>query len=270
MTQQSYDFWTVLRAFGNQSLWRNFDCDGDSKWITDGLVDGTLVAVHDGSYMKEVNPQVCSAAFMIRCSNTGLRAKGTVEEWSESADNYRAEILGGIMTQLVLKAASQDPRLHYKAVTVDCDNRGVVLHGKSPQRPLKEKQVKADVLRVFKRVINEHQFVVKMEWVPSHQDDTKSWAQCTLKERINIKVDKLAKTSLIAAIADKEYIDSGFPGEYITVSADGRKVTGSLKTVIERHWGAKQAQQLYNEELILANSDFNLIWWDGVGAVMHQ
>jgi len=120
----------------------------------DGLVDGTLVSVHDGSYMKEVNPQVCSAAFMIRCSNTGLRAKGAVEEWLESADNYRAEILGGIMTQLVLKAASQDPRLHYRTVTVDYDNKGVVIHGNSPQWPLKENQAQADVLRVLKRVIN--------------------------------------------------------------------------------------------------------------------
>jgi hypothetical protein len=46
-----------------------------------------------------------------------------VAEWSESADNYRAEILGGIMTQLVLRAASQDPILQYKEVTVDCDNK---------------------------------------------------------------------------------------------------------------------------------------------------
>ena len=61
-----------------------------------GADHGTLVAVHDGSYMKEVNPQACSAAFMIRCSATGLRAKGTVAEWSDSADNYRAEILGGL------------------------------------------------------------------------------------------------------------------------------------------------------------------------------
>jgi hypothetical protein len=228
------------------------------------------VAVHDGSYMIEVNPQACSAAFMIRCSATGLRAKGTVEEWSESADNYRAEILGGIMTQLVLKAASQDPMLQYKEVTVDCDNRGVVLHGNSPQRALKEKQAQADVLRVFKRVINEQQFAVKMEWVPSHQDDEKSWDQCTLKEKINIKVDRLAKTSLVAAIADNVYIDSGFPGEHITVSTDGRKVTGSLKKAFERYWGAKQACKLYHDESILTGYDFNLIWWDGIGAVMHR
>ena len=54
----AYDFWTVLCSFENQSLWKDFVYDGDGRWITDGLVNGTLVAVHDGSYMKEVNPQV--------------------------------------------------------------------------------------------------------------------------------------------------------------------------------------------------------------------
>ena len=109
-----------------------------------------------------------------------------------------------------------------------------------------------------------------MEWVPSHQDNKKPWAKCTLKERINIKVARLAKTSLIAAIAGNEYIDSGFPGEHITASSGGRKVTGSLKKAFERSWGAKQARALYHEESILADHDFNLIWWDGIGAVMHR
>ena len=123
--------------------------------------------------------------------------------------------------------------LQYKEVTVECNNKGVVLHGNSPQRALKEKQAQVDVLRVFKLTINEQQSAVKTEWVPSHQDDEKSWNQCTLKEEINIKVDKLAKASLIADIAENEYVDSGFPREHITVSIDGCKVTGSLKKAFE-------------------------------------
>ena len=46
------DFWEVLHSFPNQSLWRNFVCDGDGKWIHRGLVAGTLVIVSDGSYMS--------------------------------------------------------------------------------------------------------------------------------------------------------------------------------------------------------------------------
>ena len=34
----AYDFWTVLCSFENQSRWEDFVCDGDGRWITNGLV----------------------------------------------------------------------------------------------------------------------------------------------------------------------------------------------------------------------------------------
>ena len=70
------DFWTVLRSYENQSLWDNFCCDGDGSWITDGILHGTLVCVHDESYMKEVDPTVCSAAYMIYCTKQNFAQKG--------------------------------------------------------------------------------------------------------------------------------------------------------------------------------------------------
>ena len=34
--ETSHDFWTVIRGYDNQTLWDNFDCDGDGSWITNG------------------------------------------------------------------------------------------------------------------------------------------------------------------------------------------------------------------------------------------
>ena len=58
-------FWDILHSFPNQSLWKYFPCDDDGNWIWRGLILGSLVFVHDGSYMPEVAKDVCSAAFMI-------------------------------------------------------------------------------------------------------------------------------------------------------------------------------------------------------------
>ncbi len=69
---------------------------------------------------------------MIYCTFTGNRVKGTVTEWSEYSDNYHGEILGGIMAQLVLRAASRVVGLDYPSTAVDCDNQGVVIHGNLP------------------------------------------------------------------------------------------------------------------------------------------
>jgi hypothetical protein len=133
------DFWEVLHSFDNQYLWKNFTCDRDGKWIHQGLLLGSLVIVHDGSYMPEVAKYMCSAAFMILCTYSDKCAKGVVAERSMGADNYRGEILGGIMVKLVIRAASQRRHSPYTPVRIDCDNMGVVIHGNVPKRKLKEK-----------------------------------------------------------------------------------------------------------------------------------
>ena len=74
------DFWEVLHSFNNHSLWNNFTCDGDGKWIHQGLLLGSLVIVHDGLYLPEVATDTCSAAFMILCMHSYKRAKGVVAE----------------------------------------------------------------------------------------------------------------------------------------------------------------------------------------------
>ena len=114
------DFWAALRSFDNQSLWKNFQCDGDATWIHRGLILGTLVIVHDGSYMPLVSKTVCLAAFMTFDTHTDNWTKGVAVERSDNADNYRAKILGGLMVQLVLRAASQNQASPYSPVRIDC------------------------------------------------------------------------------------------------------------------------------------------------------
>ena len=99
--------------------------------------------------MPELSKKACSAAFMIVDTQTNKRAKGVVAEKSDNADNYRAEILGGLVVQLVLRAASQNRASPYAPVRIDCDNDGVVKHGNKPLRKLKGKQAQSDILRCF-------------------------------------------------------------------------------------------------------------------------
>jgi len=46
------DFWSVLRSYPNQSLWKHFVCADDGEWIRRGVLLGSLCIVHDGSYMS--------------------------------------------------------------------------------------------------------------------------------------------------------------------------------------------------------------------------
>lgn len=88
---------------------------------------------------------------MIRCRVTGFTALVTWAEQNDffSADNYRAELLGAIVLQLLIKTACDGK---YVSPTmrplIGCDkNEGVVYHGKHPWRPIAAKQLQADLLR---------------------------------------------------------------------------------------------------------------------------
>jgi hypothetical protein len=61
-------FLEVLESWGNTWLWDNMSVSGGTEWIGQSVLDGSLVAVTDGSYIRELYPHLCSAAFVLECS----------------------------------------------------------------------------------------------------------------------------------------------------------------------------------------------------------
>ncbi len=103
---------------------------------------------------------------------------------------------------------------------IDCDNLGVVCHGNMFRRPLSTTQPQADVLRIMKHYIATQPFASEYLYIALHADESKEWKECTLKERINIKVDDLAKKALQHAHATQLFFDGQFPLEDFTVYTD--------------------------------------------------
>ncbi len=164
--------------------------------ILNGILVQFLVIIHDGSYMRDLSPCISSAATMIYCTIAKVWCKCMWAEQSTSVGPYCDEILGGVMTQLILHAAASTYHDTIPPVVVDCFNNGVISHGNNPFLPLPTNQSQADLLWVFKNLISVQPFRVQYKYIQSHANDTKRWWDCTLKECINIKVDRLAKKAL--------------------------------------------------------------------------
>ena len=111
------NFWDTLDSFPNQSLWNYLQCNGNGFWITRDLMGGLLAMTHDGSHMVDVDSTLCSAAYIIRYTVMDNEAIRSIEEKIEDADNYRAKILGGMILQSVLRAASQKGTFLLKQLT---------------------------------------------------------------------------------------------------------------------------------------------------------
>jgi hypothetical protein len=51
-----------------------------TDWLSQAIAEGTLIAVTDGSYIREHYPEICSAAFILECKHSGGHVTGTFPE----------------------------------------------------------------------------------------------------------------------------------------------------------------------------------------------
>ena len=259
----------TLRSWPNQSLWKYFRCSGGGEWIRRAIMRGSLQFCHDGSYMRKVAPRLCSAAFVLQCTETGHQARGTIVEESDDADNYRAEALGAVAGMLVIRAATQRS-FRYQDIVGHCDNMGIVRHGNAADKVCPEQQVQADLLILLKKLIRELPCAFQYEHVFGHLDEVLRWDQLTPIQRLNVLCDTLAKRALMAAIVNRHFIDNTFPFEDITVHCADKKASGSPTKAIYQWWGYGVARKLFHSKKIVDKSHFDLIHWEGVGPALQQ
>ncbi len=60
-------FLKVLQSWGNIWFWDHMSVSGGTPWLDKSILEGTLVAVTDGSYIRELFPNLCSVAFVLEC-----------------------------------------------------------------------------------------------------------------------------------------------------------------------------------------------------------
>ena len=262
-------FLETLHSWPNQSLWKYFKCDEDGEWIGRAISNNTLSFVHDGSYMRQIAPKLCSAAFVLSCSRTGLQASGTLVERCDSADNYRAEALGAMAGLLVIKAATTKRRRYLSVLKAHCDNMGIVKHGNAATTTCPEKQVQADVIMLIKKLIRGLPCNLEYEHVFGHQDEILRWDQLSIQEKLNVLCDSLAKRALMAGIVNRDFITSTFPFEDVRLDCSTKKVVGSPTRAIYQWWGYKTARAFFHSKKIVNKTHFDLIYWEGMGRAMN-
>ena len=78
----------VLEEWGCTWMWRSLRLIGDDHWLEDAIEAGTCRAVTDGSYIKELYPNICSAAFILECKEGRGRIVGSFPEQTAAACAY--------------------------------------------------------------------------------------------------------------------------------------------------------------------------------------
>jgi hypothetical protein len=146
-------FWDHLDSWGGAWMWSDIPRDQstymDTSWLATGLSAGTLVWVRDGSYDRKRAKDLCRVGLIILCTQTKLRLTGTFWEHSQSANFYRAELLGLCAMHTLAQATQEYYHLLCWSATSCCDNKKALDMSHFHCRRIKQSAKCADIHRIL-------------------------------------------------------------------------------------------------------------------------
>ena len=238
---QPSDFWEFLYSWGGRWMWEGIDDNQPTKheltWIVEGMRNRTLSWVTDGSYNRKIAEKISGVGWVIFCTKTGKRLTGWFWEKSESADSYRAEMLGLCALHLLARALSEYYKISNWAITICCDNKGALDCSSYHRRRIRPSERCADVRRSFRSTKQGLTGKLLYEHVYGHMDDFLLWHQLSTTQQINCVCDTLAKRAVKIALKEG-WQDRGIqllPREDIALIIKGEKVTNDISHPLRFH-----------------------------------
>ena len=95
---QQIDEWLtskgLLDIWGNAWIWDQIQLHSNGDWLADALWNETAILVCDGSYQPNLNPNIGSTAWMIKCTSTGTKTMGVLPFTPTETNVYISELTG--------------------------------------------------------------------------------------------------------------------------------------------------------------------------------
>ena len=263
-------FLEVLVKWGCTWMWDSMVLIGDDDWIEKAIANRSCVAVTDGSYMRELYPHVCSAAFIFECTKGTGRLIGSFPEQSVSANAYRGELLGLMAIHLILRGVNEIAPALGGSVTVISDCLGAISRVEHlPPHRIPSKCKHSDILKNILVSCSDLSFELVFEHVNAHQDDRETYDSLTRKVQLNCLMDGKAKQELWNLDPDNLPNQKSFPLEKLCVFLGNEKMSSDTGARI-RFWAHKQlSEQVYWKLRILLPDQFKEVDWEMVHTALH-
>jgi hypothetical protein len=148
------------------------------------------VAVTDGSYMKEMYPNLNSAAFIFERSKGRGRLVGSFTECTPDAGSYRGELLGLMAIHLILLGVNTFHIGIKGSVHIWSDCLGALdkVENLPPYR-IPSRCSHGDILKNILVNCSDLTFIRKFSHVPAHQDDHTNYKDLSRPSQLNFQMD---------------------------------------------------------------------------------
>ena len=261
------DFWSSVRSFGGEWLWEHTHTPLGIDALVDAIADGSAILVTDGSYFRNVRPDVDGAGWLVYCKiRRKIVFEGSCFEQNAQAGSYRGELLGLLAMHVLILAVEK-----FYGLTsgprglVACDNLGGLNKSKERRKKIPSSAKHADILRSLRRAHSMIQGSVEYKHVYGHQDRRKKKSQLTLLERLNTKCDSLAKLAvsngILTCIGQMSAKRQTLPLESVALFYCGCKISGECGAEIRFQVGKVEARQFYLTQLGWYAATFDNVDW---------
>jgi hypothetical protein len=245
------DFWEYLSLWGGDWMWEGVDDDQVTKhdltWLVDGMVGGSLIWVTDGSYDRLKAPDLSGAGWIIFCTKTGKRLTGWFWEVSNTANSYRAEMLGLCALHLLSQAVSEFYKIVGWKSTICCDNIKALDMSSQHRRRILPSASCSDIRRSFRSVKQAATGKFDYNHVSGHMDDYLLWHQLSLTQQLNCVCDTLAKGAIKKALLQGYHTRRTqlLPREDVALIIGGYKLTDDISKPLRYHASKVEARKVY-------------------------
>ena len=231
---------------------------GDDDWIEEAIADNSLVACTNGSYIRELYPDLCSAAFILECSKGRGRLVGSFPEKTMTANAYRGELLGLLAIHLLLLSVNKvSPELKGSVhIYSDCMGALDRVEHLPPYR-IPSKCRHSDILKTIMVNCSDLSFKRFFSRVQAHLDDSKAFHELKRPAQLNCGCDAKAKMVLRNLESDSLPTQKPFPLEPLCIFVGKEKMTSDTGPQI-RYWVQRQlAQAFFSSQNILYPDEFD-------------
>jgi hypothetical protein len=224
----------VIKGWKHTWLWRKLRILGNTDWLRDSVEAGSVLALADGSYIKELFADASACAFVLECQEGRGRILGKFVESSKDSCAYRGELLGLLAIHLILHALNKMyPRLTGK-VRIASDCLGALGRIADLPRDRLPSGIKhSDILKILAIHCQDFTFDCTYEHVEAHQDDHDSYQSLSRPSQLNCCMDLEAKGELWEMVGQPIPPQQALPLDAVSVMIGRDKMTsGSEDNIV--------------------------------------
>ena len=256
-------FWDYLRSQGGEWMWEHVLGDKeDMTWLSNALCNGTVMMVADGSYARDLDPELCATGWIAVCVNTRKQVKGSFFERSLSASAYRGELLGMVALHALIVTVGAVYNLRTHRGSIHCDNLGALGKGRAHGRRVKSSMQQGDLVRALRAMKQGLFHHLKYMYVKSHQDDVRAWQDLPLDQRLNVICDTLAKQAIGRGLAytavNRITHPLSVPFEQASLIVNGNKLTSDVSGPVRFVLGKVEAERFYTRCVDIQDNGVNV------------